>query len=418
MIITSLILILALLLLCSAFFSGAETALFSLSHMRARSFKQDSAKAKKIVGKLLENPRELLVTMLMFNVTVNILIQNVTSRIFGTFSSWLLTVGVPLILTLFLGEAIPKSVAISHNLKIAPIVAPIIYAIQYMIAPIRIVLTFVASGISRICFFFLKREKEISLDELKHALKTSKERGIISQDEAKLIRGSLKVDEMIVKELMQPRQEIISHNIEDPPSNLVQIFVDKECSQVPIIDKEIDTVIGIMTADRYFLHRKKIVTGNDLKRFIKTPIFVPEIVSVRNLLATFQELQETIALVVDEYGLISGIVTKEDIFEMIIGQIEDKRSEKSLYTRQSNDVIIASGKMELHDLEEIFDIHLESSSNMVTIGGWLTEMMGEIPKNGAKYTTEQLLFHILSSTPTRVSRVYIRKLKGGKRDRS
>lgn len=411
MIFTLLVVSLAVLILFSAFFSGSETALFSLSAMRVRSFSKDKSSRKKLVAKLLSEPKQLLVTLLIFNVGVNIGIQNVTSSIFGENSSLLLSVGIPLVLTLILGEAIPKSVAISHNTAIALKVAPLIAFMKWLIRPFRSFLSALGSFFSRLFFFFLKKEPNISLHELKAALKSSKERGVISRDEAKLIEGSLKIDELVVKELMQPRQGVLYYNIQDPIATLIRIFVDEECSQVPVVDKDFDNPIGIITADAFFLHRNHIHQSSELKRFLKKICFVPETLSGRNLLATFQAFNETIALAVDEYGQISGVVTKEDIFEVVIGQIEDKRDEKTLYTKQSEDVIISSGKLDLHTLEELFDVQLETSSNVVTVGGWLTEQMGQIPKSGTKYVTDELLFHILAATPARVSRIYIRRLK-------
>lgn len=409
------VLFLILLLACSAFFSSSETALFSLSPMRVRLFAKDHKTRRRLVAKLLKKPRDLLVTILMLNIAVNIGVQNVISNIFGTFSSWWFTVGVPLLLTLFLGEAIPKSIAISRNAQIATRAAPILYAVRILFGPVRVFLTAAAERVSRFCFFFLKREKEISLNELKYALQTSKERGIVSQDEALLISGSLKIDDLLVKELMRPRQEVLCYDLREPLSRIIQLFVDEEVTRIPVTEGEIDQMIGIMSSDRYFLHRNEIKVPGDLKQFVKEPLFVPETLSARNLLAMFQELKESIAIVVDEYGQISGLISKEDIVEVVIGQIEDKRDVQPMFTKQGDDVIICSGKLEISELEEIFDVVLESESSVVTIGGWLTEKMGDIPKSGAKYVVDDLLFHVLSASPSRVQRVYIRKIKPVKR---
>jgi len=410
MILALFIILLVVLLLLSAFFSGSETALFSLSPMKAKLFGQDQSRSKQMVASLVGNPRELLMTILIVNVAVNIGVQNVISSIFGLFSSWWLTVGVPLILTLLFGEAIPKSIAISHNATIAPKVAPVLYAIRILLKPIRAVVMKIASWVSRFFFFFLRKEREISLAELKHVLQTSKERGVISQDEAKLISGSLKIDELLVKELMRPRQQVLHFDIHQDLSKLVHLLVDEEVSRVPVIDQEIDNVIGIMTSDIYFIHRNEINCSDDLKHFIKDPLYVPETVSAREILALFQDTKESIALVVDEYGQISGLISQEDIVEVVIGQIADKRDEKTLFTTQNDDVIICSGKLEITELEEIFSVNLDNES-VVTVGGYLTEKMGDIPKSGAKFISNDLLFHVLASTPNRVSRIYVRKLK-------
>ena len=135
----------------------------------------------------------------------------------------------------------------------------------------------------------------------------------------------------------------------------------------------------------------------------------------RALLKYFYEHEETIAVVVDEYGSVSGLIALEDLVETIVGQIADRRDETSHYTQPSEDIVIASGKLELIEFEEIFDYHLESPNNMATIGGWLTELLGDIPKSGAKVERHGFLFHVLASDMNRVRRVYIRRFRSKKR---
>ena len=402
---------LVILLLISGILSGSETALFSLSSLKVRLLKKDQVWRKKLVAELLEKPKELLVTILMVNVAVNILIQNVISNVFEPSSNWFYIVGIPLLLTLFFGEAIPKSIAISRNLQVSIATAPVLYTIRTLISPIRKLLTKVAAKISRILFFFLRPEPEISYDELKYALISSQEKGVITRDEAKLIHGALKIDEAHVKGIMTPRSDILSYDISDSIDKLLYTFVDEECTQVPVVQGSIDQVIGVITSANFFVHRSHVKNGNDLRQFLKEPFFIPETISARKLLINFQASKETIALVVDEYGQISGLVTKEDIVELVIGQIEDKRDDEVLYSKQGENVIICSGKLELAHLEEIFDTSFEHAQNAVTIGGWLTEKEGDIPKSGAKIMTNDFLFHILSSSKSRVDKIYIRRLK-------
>ena len=171
------------------------------------------------------------------------------------------------------------------------------------------------------------------------------------------------------------------------------------------------THVCIITSANFFVHRSHIKTGEDVRQFLKEPLFIPETISARKLLINFHAAKETIALVVDEYGQISGLVTKEDVVELVIGQIEDKRDEEVLYTRQGDDVIICSGKLELAFLEELFDTSFDHAKNAVTIGGWLTEKEGDIPISGAKIVTNDFLFHILASSKSRVDKIYIRRLK-------
>ncbi|MGE0198894.1 MAG: hemolysin family protein [Simkaniaceae bacterium] len=410
-----LIFLLIALILFSGFLSGSETALFSLSSMKVRAFRQGTDARGKLIAKLLSQPRRLLVTILMLNVLMNILVQNVVSGIFGLYSSWLLTVGVPLALTLIFGEIIPKSLAYAKNTWIAYHAAPILRGVEWLLKPVRDAITFITTGVSRFFFFYLRNEKEISIEELKYALRTSRETGVVVEEEAKLIRGYLNLEDDLVKELMCPRGAVLYFDINEPLSKLIHFFVDDECTRVPVCNGSLENVLGLMTSGSFFLHRDRIQTTHDVIPFLRKLKFVPESMVGKALLQKFYEEEETMMMVVDEYGSVSGLITLEDLVETVIGQIADRRDDKSHYTRASEDIIIASGKLELTEFEEMFDVHLESPNNMATIGGWLTELTGDIPKSGTKIEDQGFLFHVLASDVNRVRRVYIRRLKPKKK---
>jgi len=405
-----LIIVLALLILGSALFSASETALFSLTPMEIQKFKKGREPRKQKVVKLLESPRDLLITLIMINVVLNILVQNVVSNIFGVLSGWLLNVGVPLTLTLTFGEFIPKSIGISNNMRIAPRIAPSLWVIQKGLLPIRIALIRITSTISRMLFFFLKDEKEISTDEMQHALRTSKKWGVLAEDEAELMRGYLQLQESNAKGFLRPREEVLFFKMEESIDRLVHLFVDQECTRIPVCEGDTDNIIGIMTSGQFFLHRESLEKTEDIRPLLKKPFFVPESTSAQNLLDQMYEKRESMAIVVDEYGAFSGLISLEDLVEAVVGEIFDRRDEKSRYTRSGDDVLIASGKLEVLELEALFEVPIESPHNMVTIGGFLIEQLGEIPKSGTKFTYKNLLFHVLSSDEKRVRRVYIRRL--------
>ncbi len=379
--------------------------------MKVKSFKSDHDKRKALAAQLLASPRDLLVTIIMFNIMINILVQNVTSSIFGDFSGWALSVGIPLGLTVVFGEVIPKSIGMAHNAQISYRVAPILNVVQRIFLPIRKLLSSITSFVSRILFFFLKPEEEISYEELQHALKTSRRFGILNEDEAELVRGFLYLQDSQVKEVMRPREEVLYYDLDEPLSKLVHLFVDQECSRIPVCRKNMDNVIGIITSQTYFLNKESLQAPMDILPFLAKPFFIPEGILAENLLRQMYDKEQSIALVVDEYGSISGLISLEDLVETVVGEIADARDEKSRYTMSGEDVLIASGKMELSEFEKIFGIVLPSENNMVTIGGWLTELMGDIPKPGAKYTSNGFLFHVLAADQKRIRRIYIRRLK-------
>ncbi len=379
--------------------------------MKVKSFRSDSDRRKQLVAKLLSSPRDLLVTIIMFNIIVNILIQNVTSSIFGDFSGWALNIGIPLILTVVFGEVVPKSIGMAHNVSISYRVAPVLNAAQRFFLPIRKFLIYVTSIISRLIFFFLKSEEEISFDELQHALKTSRHYGILNEDEAELMRGFLHLQDSLVKELMRPREEVLFYDVEEPLSKLIHLFVDQECSRIPVCRESLDNIIGIITSQIFFIHREKLQTVTDLLPVLIKPFFIPEGTPAEALLRQMYDKEESIALVVDEYGSISGLISLEDLVERVVGEIADARDEKSRYTMSGEDILIASGKLELAEFEKIFGVTLHSENNMVTIGGWLTELMGDIPKTGSKYAAHGFFFHVLAADAKRIRRIYIRRLK-------
>lgn len=410
-----LLICLIFLILLSGVFSATETAFFSLSPMQVKAYRHSHEAKPKLIATLLYRPRKLLVTILMLNVVANLLIQNVTSSIFGTFSSWVFTVGVPLVLVLIFGEVLPKSFALAKNTAIVWKMAPIIYSLEVIIKPFRDFISYITGPISRIFFFFLRRESQISNDELRHSLRTSKQTGVLTDDEVRLVKGFLNLGEMTVKEIMVPRQDVLHYNIKAPLRELIHLFVDEECSRIPVTEGSLEELIGVISSEEFFLHRDAITTSKEVKEHSSSPTYVPETMAGRALLEQFYATGEEMVFVVDEYGAVSGMVTLEDLVETVIGQIIDRRDEKSLYTRASENVIICSGKLELTEIEEIFDVHLESPNNMVTVGGYLTELIGDIPKSGTKLQTDHFLFHVLSSDINRVRRIYIRQIKKGKR---
>ena len=408
--IAALIFFLCALIVFSAFFSTSEAALFSLSSMKVKVFRSDKDLRKQLVAKLLSSPRDLLITIIILNIIVNILIQNVSSSIFGDFSGWVFTILFPLVITVVLGEVFPKSIGLANNAAISYRVAPILYTAQRILLPVRQVLGWITNIISRILFFYLKPEEEISSDELRHALKTSRHFEILNEDEAEIVRGYLHLQEAQVRELMRPREEVIFYDIEEPLSKLIHLFVDQECSRIPVCKENLDKVIGIITGQLFFLHREKLHQPEDLIPILAKPFFVPESMPASACIRQMYRRKESLALVVDEYGSISGLISSEDLVETVVGEIADARDTKSHYTRSGKDILIASGKMELAEFEELFGVSLPSENSRVTLGGWLTEQMGDIPKTGAKVLSHGFFFHVLAADAKRVRMIYVRRI--------
>lgn len=402
---------LVLLIFLSAFLSGSETALFSLPPLTVKSYGRASDARLVQIARLMEKPREVLVSIMMLNILANIFIQNTVSTIFDPFPGWTLKIGVPLVLTLVFGELLPKSLALPNHAEIAYRVAPWISRATRWLRPIREPLTKVTNIMARICFFFLREEKEISPDELRHVLKTAKVRGILTPIESELIGGTLDLQNSIVREHMRPREEIIFYDMQTPLTHLMHLFIDLGITRLPICDGNLENLKGILSVRQYFFHRDQIKTPENLCPILKKPYYVPESTKGWTVLRHLRERGENLVMVVDEYGSISGLITQEDLIEAVIGEIVDRRDTKSLFTRSNENVIIASGKLELTEFNALFDMPLQSHGGAVTLGGWLIEQLGDIPPAGTKYATDHFLFYILAAEPNRIKRIYVRRLK-------
>ena len=415
MIENSLLIPILILLIClSGYFSGSETALFSLSPLRVKAYRNSRNPRNQLIAHLLQRPRDLLVTVFMFNTLVNILIQNTFSTMSGEDAGWFWKVALPLVVTLVIGEIIPKTVCLQNNIAVSHLVAPSINFLHNKVRYLRKMAISVTAPISRVLFFFLKKEESISSPEMMHVLEASEKHGVLHPDEALLVKGYIHLRDSTVKEVMWPREDIIFFEMSEPLSKLEHLFVDLECTRIPVCQETIDNILGIIAARDYFLNRDKIKKPEDLSPFFSKPFYIPESAIASDVLREFDTMEQVFGIAVDEYGTVTGLITREDLIEIIIGEISDRRNEKESYTIAGKNVIIASGKMELAEFNRIFHTEISSDAGMVTLGGWLTEQLGDIPKAGAKFEWRDFLFQVLAADTNRIRRIYIRKGKEGK----
>ena len=405
------LLLILILFYAGAWISSAETALFSLSSHKVKTYKTDADPVKHLIAHLLSHPRDLLVTVFMINTCVNILLQNVFSSMFGADAGFGLKVGVPLVLTLVFGEIIPKYIGLQNNVAIAHKVSPTLDYLNNGLKWVRKVVIAVTTPISRVMFFFLKPEKEISKEELEYVIHTSTELGVLNHGEAELLDGFLNLLNRSIKELMWPKEDIVFYDINQPLSRLIHLFKEEEYTRIPVCDGSFEHILGIITSMDYFQHQDNIKSSKDILKYVQKPFYVPVTTSARSLLKRMDEASHILALIVDEYGFIMGLISREDLIEVVVGHIEDEKSQSLFITAEKNEVI-ASGKWEITEFDDYFHANLKSQ-NHVTIGGWLTEKLGDIPKTGVKIELDGFYFHVLAASPTRITRLFIRKLSKG-----
>ena len=401
------ILILILLLSGSATTSGAETALFSLSQPQVRAFASDPDPRRRAVAALLARPRDLLVTILMINIAINILVQDVVAIAARDVSSWWITVALPLGLTVVFGELVPKSLAMANNQRIALALAPFVMCVANLVRPIRVPVVRWATRISQLLFPFLKPSPPLTADEIRHALAAGSRAGALTPEEVELCEGALELNETPVRALMTPGPDIQLYDLHQPLQALFGLMVQGGRSRVPITDGTIDHVIGILEAPVLFANRPQILEANDLIPLATKPLFVPESMVASDALTLLLARGAHLALVVDEYGSVNGLITREDLAETVIGTSQEPSQDD--LQRAGFEAYIASGKSELSAVEEALGIELPNPHHRVTIGGWLTDELSRIPAAGDEYRGNGLYAQVLASEPTRILKLYLKK---------
>lgn len=416
------ILIIFLLLLGSAFFSGSEVALFSLDKKKLDLNFDQNGILHRYLTTLILFPRRLLVTILIGNTIVNVAASIVAVSIAVDISSHfnipieiILTIQILLltILILIFGELLPKIIASKNPVKFSKYIAIplticnlIIYPVAEFIAEI---LRLTAKKIS-----FNKNKSALSKDELVELANISKERGAIEEGEHSLISGIVMFGSLTVQEVMTPRVDIISVSINDNFDDVVRTIKASGHSRIPVYKNNLDEIVGILFAKDLikFINNKYIVKDFSLKSLIKKPLFIPETKLINELLKEFQIKKIHLAIVVDEYGGTAGLITLEDIIEEVLGEIWDE------YDKAENDIIkldenrfIALGKTKLEDLNEQINSSILIDNDFDTLGGFIYNKASSIPKEGFSFEEGNFRFTVKEIQKKRIKKVLIEKIE-------
>lgn len=404
-----------LLLTCaSGACSSAEVAFFSLPSSRVKQFRSDPHPRKQQVARLLAQPKSLLVTIFLCNTIANVLLQNFSSDLFGRIGAGTFAkVGVPTILVLFFGELMPKYFGLIHNITLSLLAAPTLEAIQHSTKPLRTILVTLTTFFSRVIFFFLKPSAPLSKEEIRHLLASSESQGYIHRDESEMILALLDLEEMSAKEIMVHRQAMPSYHIDEPLSKLAHLFSETALQEIPVFQRPDEKLLGIISAKTFLVERPRIKRSQDLVPILQSPFFIPENTSARILLRSMRRLQEPLALIIDEYGMVSGMVYQEDLMTSLCRHLAPPKTIQPEYTPIGSRAIIAEGTMPIEAVRKRFGVTLKSAYHAITLGGYLTEKLGCIPQNGASWQEEGLFFRILERDSVRIRKVYVQPLSGG-----
>ena len=412
--------VLVLLLCCSALISGAEVALFGLSATEINTIEEQKTPQGTILVKLLERPKKLLATILIANNAINIgivllfniigdtLFSGVTEVLFGVLSlRFLLEVVVATFLILMFGEILPKVYANRNRMSFSNFMAYPLKTLDFIFSPLSLPMR------SGTIFLYNKLGKEkssLSVDHLSQALELTSE-GDTTKEEQKILEGIVNFGNTDTKQVMRPRIDIFSLNDQMKFLEVLEEIRKNGYSRIPVFSENIDNVMGI-------LYVKDLLPYLERKSFnwitlVREPYFVPENKKLDDLLAEFQAKKNHLAVVVDEYGGTSGIVTLEDIIEEIVGDISDEFDDEDLiYSKLDDFNYVFEGKTTLKDFYRV--VKMEDETNFEenkgeseTIAGFVLEIAGSFPKRGEEVVFGDYRFVVESLDKKRLKQIKV-----------
>jgi gliding motility-associated protein GldE len=403
-----------ILLFLSAIVSGAEVALFSLSQKEIEETIQDNLAKGKIISNLLDKPKKLLATLLVannfFNIGVVILFAFIGQNIFSSVNSpafkFVLEVILVTFLILLFGEVLPKVYASRNSVQFAKRVAYPISFLDKLLSPVSLPMRSVTLYLHR---KLGKQKNNFSINQLSQALELTDSEGT-SQEEQKILEGIVSFGNTDTKQVMSPRIDIFALEISESFAAIYPKIIDKGFSRIPVYRDNIDQIEGVLFVKDLLPHIDK--EDFDWSSLIREAFFVPENKKLDNLLKDFQSLKSHLAIVVDEYGGTSGLVSLEDVIEEIVGDISDEFDDENVNYSQIDDKnFLFEGKINLKDFyrivdvdEEVFESHKGEAE---TLAGFILEVLGNFPKKDQKVAFENCVFTIETVDKKRVKQIKV-----------
>jgi len=406
----------ALLLVVSAAMSASEVALFSLSPTQLRDVQERGGTSGKRVMDLLAKPRRLLATILIANNFVNVGVVILSSVAVSdlidmerlpAYMVFIIQVLAITFIILLIGEVLPKVYATSNPVKVAQLMSGPLLTLRWIFKP-------VSETLVRSTTFIEKRYRKrsgqnISVDSLGHALDLTNDAST-TEEEQRILRGIVKFGNFEVRQVMRPRTEMVAFDKELNFKGLLAAIVGSGFSRVPIYEGTPDRVIGVLYIKDVLPHLDK--SELDWHSLLRSPYFVPESKKLDDLLKEFQGEKVHLAVVVDEYGGTSGIITLEDVIEEIVGDITDEYDDENLfYSKLDDHTWVFEGKTALTDVYRVLDVDgalfEENKGDSGTLGGFVLELTGRIPKKGERVELRNFTFVVEGSDNKRVRRVKV-----------
>lgn len=402
------ILELIILLALSGFFSSAETSMISVSKIRLRTLSEEGNKRADLVLKILDNQSKMLSAILIGNNLVNTSAASIASLIAYSFGGAAVSIATFIItfLILVFGEITPKTWATKKAESLSLTYAPLILFLMNVLTPVIWFVNLFSSAILKI-MGVNNSDKNPSMteSELRTIMDVSHEAGVIEEDEKDMMNNVVDLGDAKAKEVMVPRVHVVMAESTSSYQDLLNIFREEQFTRIPIYEDKIDNIIGLV-------NMKDLLLYDDLSHFnlndiLRKPYFTYENKKVSELLVEMKQSTFNLAIVMDEYGELAGIITLEDIIEEIVGDVHDEydEHEENNIRKIDNYTYDIKGYLSLHDLNDALDLELDSE-DFDSIGGLVIDALGRLPQNGDETTLENgIKIKVLSIEKNRIEEV-------------
>lgn len=419
------IVLIIILILCSGFFSGTETSVLNSSKSKIHKLNMDGNKKADTLLKLMEDKEKLIGAILLGNNFVNIAASAIATGLFiellgDTPETLLVATIVMTLLVLIFAEVLPKTFAVRNSEFLALKIATVFTLITNLLYPFTRIVEFIVNAILNVFGKNIKDEtNDLSgLDIMRGALQHHHEEGSVHGEDKYMIGGLIDLEKIKVNEVMTHRNDITSIDISLPPQKIIHLVSKSKFTRIPVWEKNKDNIIGIIHAkdvlDLLYL-RKREITSKSIYKLIRKPWFILDTTDIKSQLTSFREHQAHVAIVVDEYGELMGLLSLEDIIEEIVGQIDDEydnRNEHQLVTNKDGSIIV-NGDISLRDLNREMHWNIEDE-DATSIGGLIFNLAKKVPKAGTIFKAQGFNFKVSKKVKNKITRVKITKLTSSK----
>jgi putative hemolysin len=407
--------LMGLLLLVSGFFSGSETALFSLTPHQRRTLNQRGGFLGANVRSLLSNQRALLVTLLLGNMVVNIFYASLAliaaaqvAHVTGSRGSFIAVELGALLGLIIVGEVVPKNFAISSPVFFAKWCSPIMLGFFRLLGPVRVFFEYVTRFFVAI-FTRGKRDEKLGPRDMEALAEAGRAAGVLGEEAGSMLAEVPALRAIKVKEVMIPRTDVVFFDVRKGREALEEIFRSSNHTRLPVCEDSRDNLLGFIDGKDVFIHRDR-----DIRELIRPPFFMPESAAAEDLLREFRLNKRAMAIVVDEYGGVNGLVTIEDALETIVGEIADEHDRVGrLFRKMGDGNYIVSGTMNLRDFLEHFELE-RTDEKADTVAGYVISLHGDVPSIGTEVSDERFTFVVRRMAGNRVAVIEVRLLPGAK----